>query len=196
MEVTTRKISKKEAKELYNELIQKDVDALTKEKSNNTRKYNTLNILNNVVSIFTGTYLHYKYVPKETMFERSIAERIKLRKERFDEIKTKEQNINNELFEAYFIDYQIPGSMYKKSSETKNAKIDKTRVSFIEKVLTKLKSPIKSIPNDGVFKIEENEKIMDIGERIEVNNEIQSGQGTKIITPNQMVSRLPIALAQ
>ena len=196
MEVTTRKISKKEAKELYNELIQKDVDALTKEKSNDTRKYNTLNILNNVVSIFTGTYLHYKYVPKETMFERSIAERIKLRKERFDEIKTKEQNINNELFEAYFIDYQIPGSMYKKSSETKNAKIDKTRVSFIEKVLTKLKSPIKSIPNDGVFKIEENEKIMDIGERIEVNNEIQSGQGTKIITPNQMVSRLPIALAQ
>ena len=196
MEVTTRKISKKEAKELYNELIQKDVDALTKEKSNDTRKYNTLNILNNVVSIFTGTYLHYKYVPKETMFERSIAERIKLRKERFDEIKTKEQNINNELFEAYFIDYQIPGSMYKKLSETKNAKIDKTRVSFIEKVLTKLKSPIKSIPNDGVFKIEENEKIMDIGERIEVNNEIQSGQGTKIITPNQMVSRLPIALAQ
>ena len=196
MEVTTRKISKKEAKELYNELIQKDVDALTKEKSNDTRKYNTLNILNNVVSIFTGTYLHYKYVPKETMFERSIAERIKLRKERFDEIKTKEQSINNELFEAYFIDYQIPGSMYKKLSETKNAKIDKTRVSFIEKVLTKLKSPIKSIPNDGVFKIEENEKIMDIGERIEVNNEIQSGQGTKIITPNQMVSRLPIALAQ
>ena len=196
MEVTTRKISKKEAKELYNELIQKDVDAQTKEKSNDTRKYNTLNILNNVVSIFTGTYLHYKYVPKETMFERSIAERIKLRKERFDEIKTKEQNINNELFEAYFIDYQIPGSMYKKLSETKNAKIDKTRVSFIEKVLTKLKSPIKSIPNDGVFKIEENEKIMDIGERIEVNNEIQSGQGTKIITPNQMVSRLPIALAQ
>ena len=196
MEVTTRKISKKEAKELYNELIQKDVDALTKEKSNDTRKYNTLNILNNVVSIFTGTYLHYKYVPKETMFERSIAERIKLRKERFDEIKTKEQNINNELFEAYFIDYQIPGSMYKKLSETKNAKIDKTRVSFIEKVLTNLKSPIKSIPNDGVFKIEENEKIMDIGEKIEVNNEIQSGQGTKIITPNQMVSRLPIALAQ
>ena len=196
MEVTTRKISKKEAKELYNELIQKDVDALTKEKSNDTRKYNTLNILNNVVSIFTGTYLHYKYVPKETMFERSIAERIKLRKERFDEIKTKEQNINNELFEAYFIDYQIPGSMYKKLSETKNAKIDKTRVSFIEKVLTKLKSPIKSIPNDGVFKIEENEKIMDIGERIEVNKEIQSGQGTKFITPNQMVSRLPIALAQ
>ena len=86
--------------------------------------------------------------------------------------------------------------MYKKISETKNAKVDKTRVNFIEKVLTRLKSPIKSIPNDGVFKIEENEKIIDIVERIEVNNEIQSGQRTKILTPNQMDIRLPIALAQ
>ena len=86
--------------------------------------------------------------------------------------------------------------MYKKISETKNAKVDKTRVNFIEKVLTRLINPIKSIPNDGVFKIEENEKIIDIVERIEVNNEIQSGQRTKILTPNQMDIRLPIALAQ
>ena len=86
--------------------------------------------------------------------------------------------------------------MYKKISETKNAKVDKTRVNFIEKVLTRLKNPIKSIPNDGVFKIEENEKLIDIVERIEVNNEIQSGQRTKILTPNQMDIRLPIALAQ
>ena len=47
---------------------------------NDIRKYNILNLLNNVGSIFTGTYLHYKDVPKETIFERSIAERIKLRK--------------------------------------------------------------------------------------------------------------------
>ena len=86
--------------------------------------------------------------------------------------------------------------MHKKISETKNAKVDKTRVNFIEKVLTRLKNPIKSIPNDGVFKIEENEKIIDIVERIEVNNEIQSGQRTKILPPNQMDIRLPIALAQ
>ena len=48
------------------------------------------------------------------MFKRSIAERIKLRKERFDEIKRKEQNINNELFKASFTDYQSPSSMNKK----------------------------------------------------------------------------------
>ena len=88
-EVTTRKITESETKKLYNELIQKDINALKKEKSDDIRKYNVLNILNNVGSIFTGTYLHYRDIPKETMFERSIAERIKLTKERFNEIDRK-----------------------------------------------------------------------------------------------------------
>ena len=38
---------------------------------------------------------------------------------------------------------------------------------------------------------------MDIVERIlELNNKIQSGQELTILTPNQMLSRLPISLAQ
>ena len=74
-----------------------------KEKKNNDiRKYNVLNILNNVGSIFTGAYLHQKDVPKEKMFESSIEERIKLRRGRFDEIKRKEQNINTELFKIVY----------------------------------------------------------------------------------------------
>ena len=77
-----------------------------------------MNVLNNVGSIFTGAYLHYKDVPKETMFERSIAERTKLRREGLDEIKRKEQNINNELFKEYFTDYKSPSNMYKKLKET------------------------------------------------------------------------------
>ena len=71
---------------MYNEVIQKETDTLEREKSNRFEKYNILNILNNVGSIFTGAYLHYKDVPKETMFERSIAERTKLRREGLDEI--------------------------------------------------------------------------------------------------------------
>ena len=66
--------------EVTNELIQKDIDTLEREKSNRFEKNDTLNILNNVGSISTGTYLHSKNVPKEIMFERSIAERIKLRR--------------------------------------------------------------------------------------------------------------------
>ena len=61
---------------LYNELIQKDIEALEGGKSNDIRKYNILNLLNNVGSIFTGTYLHYKDVPQGTMYEGSIREKI------------------------------------------------------------------------------------------------------------------------
>ena len=88
-------------------MIKKDIDTLTKEKSNDIRKYNIMNILNNVGSIFTDLYWHYsKDVPKETMFERSIAERIKLRKKGLHEIKGTEQNINNELYKSpYFTIY-------------------------------------------------------------------------------------------
>ena len=125
MEVPTRKTTNSETKKLYNELIQKDIDALERQKTDesnetdNNRKYNILDILINVGSIFTGLYFHYKNVPEETVFERSIVERIKLRRGRSDEIERKEQNINNELFKAYFIKYQIPSSMCKKLSEKK-----------------------------------------------------------------------------
>ena len=83
---------------MHNELIQKDIDTLEKLKSNKPEKYNTLNILENVGTIFTGAYLHYNDVPKEKVFERNTANRIKSRKGRLDDIERKEQNINNELF--------------------------------------------------------------------------------------------------
>ena len=53
------------------------------------------------------------------------------------------------------------------------------------------------MPEERRFKIEENEKIIDIVERLlELNNENQVGEGLKILTPDQMHSRLPITLAQ
>ena len=60
-----------------------------------------------------------------------------------------------------------------------------------------MKNIVKNVSKDKVFKIEENEKIIDIVERIlELNSEKQLGLGLKILTPNQMLSRLPIILAQ
>ena len=46
-------------KKLYKELIQKDIDALEREKSNSIKKNNILEILKNIGAIFTVTYLHY-----------------------------------------------------------------------------------------------------------------------------------------
>ena len=46
-------------------------------------------------------------------------------------------------------------------------------------------------------KIEKPDKILKIVEEIlEFNKQNQSGKGLKILTPNQMLSRLPITLAQ
>ena len=113
-----------------------------------------------------------------------------------DEIKRKDQNINDELFNAYFTDYRNPSSMYKNLSETKDA-VNQVRVDSIKKVLSKLKRIIEYEPKDYAFKIEENEKIIEVVEKIlEFNQLNQSGQGLKILTPNQMLSKLTISLAQ
>ena len=70
-------------------------------------------------------------------------------------------------------------------------------VESINEKLTELKNIVKNVPKDKASKIKENEKIIDIVERIlELNNEKKKGLRLKIITPNQMLSRLPITLAQ
>ena len=127
-------------------------------------------------------------MPKETLFERSIAEGTKL-KRKFDEIKRKEQNISSQLFKAYSTDYQSPSNMYKKLSKTKDAV--NVWVDFIKKVLSKSKRIIEYTPKYDAAKIEENEKIIVTVERIlEFNNKIQSGQGLKILTPSQMLRKI------
>ena len=103
--VTTSKISRNEVKKLYNELIQKDIDPLKREKINNIKKHNILEILENIDAIFTDTYLHYKKVPKKTIVERNISEKVKLRRGRIAEIEEEEKNIDNKLFKEYCTNY-------------------------------------------------------------------------------------------
>ena len=81
----------------------------------------------------------------------------------------------------------------KDSDDEKN----KNMIKSISKTQNKMKKAIKNVPENKTFKTEENEKIIDIVERIlELNSKKQLGPGLKILTPNQMVSRLPITLAQ
>ena len=86
--------------------------------------------------------------------------------------------------------------MFKRLRDSSDEK-NKSVVESINEKLTKLKNIVKNVPKDEVSKFEENEKIIDIVERIlELNSEKQLGIGLKILTPNQMFSRLPITLAQ
>ena len=60
-----------------------------------------------------------------------------------------------------------------------------------------MKNIIKNVPKNQTFKIEENERIINIVERILCFNQLnQEKKGLKILTPNQMLSRLRISLAQ
>ena len=53
------------------------------------------------------------------------------------------------------------------------------------------------MPKDNKLKTKENEKIIDVVESIlDFNNKNQLGERLKILTPNQMLSKLPITLAQ
>ena len=85
--------------------------------------------------------------------------------------------------------------MYKKLRYTKGKKKE-NQVYLIEEILNWLKETVKNMPKDEAPKVE-NEKIIDIVERILYFNQLeQQGSGLKILTPNQMLSRLPITLAQ
>ena len=57
---------------MYNKLIQKDFDALKREKSNSIKKNNILKILENIDAIFTGIYLHSRELSKKTIVEKNI----------------------------------------------------------------------------------------------------------------------------
>ena len=82
--------------------------------------------------------------------------------------------------------------MYKKLRETKGKK-NEDQVYSIKEILDQIKKSNKSAKE---YVIKKNENIINIVERILYFNQLeQQGLGLKILTPNQMLSRLPIILA-
>ena len=76
-------------------------------------------------------------------------------------------------------------------------KIKKMKIKYIQskKLLNEIKKEIKNAPKNK--KIILNKGIINIVERIFYFNQLeQQGLGLKILTPNQMLSRLPITLVQ
>ena len=193
--ITTQKIDQKEVRELYYDLITADINRLKNAKGKGKNKrHKILEVLENLQSVFTGTYLHYKDVPSES--EESIAERTKLRRQRSDEIANKEKMINSKFFAEYF-EYLSPSDMYKTLNKTISLEENEAQVNVIKDKLANLIEVFKSRPTSNTKKIENRNNMVKIVERIlEFNQLNQSGQGLKILTPSQMLNRLPISLAQ
>ena len=110
-------------------------------------------------------------------------------------VNEKERGINSEIFQRYF-SYQRPSDMskdlYRIDDKYKNNGI----VNVIKSGLSDLKNEIKNISEEEK-EIEKTNEMKDVVEEIlEFNKQNQQGQGLKILTPDQMLSRLPITLAQ
>ena len=86
--------------------------------------------------------------------------------------------------------------MYKVLGETNGKEKNSKLVDIFNSGLKDLKEEIKHMSKEE-REIENPESIVKIVEMIlNFNKQNQEGKGLKILTPNQMLSRLPIALAQ
>ena len=83
-------------------------------------------------------------------------------------------------------------SLYKINDKKKSNEL----VSVINSGLKNLMKEIKEMSEDEI-KIEKSDKIVEIVKEIlNFNEQAQKGKGLKILTPDQMLSRLPVSLAQ
>ena len=114
----------------------------------------------------------------------------------FNEWITREETgINRELFQKRF-SFQRPSDMLKVLYTTNDKSKNNKLVSMIKSGLDDLKSEIGDMSIEEK-EIEEPRSLVDIVERVREFNDVnQKGQGLKMLTPNQTLSRLPITLAQ
>ena len=102
---------------------------------------------------------------------------------------------NNDLVSKHFL-LQDLGSLLEKLWRSKNdSERNKIQVNLINCGLRDLKEEIKNMGEEEK-QIENPDEIVSLVEMIFEFNRQQQGQGLKILTPNQMFSRLPISLAQ
>ena len=111
------------------------------------------------------------------------------------QITDEEKDINDEIFKQYF-KVQMPSDMLMFLSKNNNIEMKNQLVNLINSGLKDLKEEIKKMSKEEID-TEKPDKIVNIVEKIlKFNEQNQQGQGIKIPTPNQMLNRLPIALAQ
>ena len=83
-------------------------------------------------------------------------------------------------------------AVYATNNKRKNEKL----VTMIESGSSDIKNEIKEMSDDEI-EIEKPDKIVNIVEKIlEFNRQNPEGQGLKILTADQMISRSPISVAQ
>ena len=96
------------------------------------------------------------------------------------------------LFKEYF-DFSVPNALAKKLYETKNKNKNDELVELIKVRWSNSKNEIKEMSKEEIEN-KKPDKILKTVEKILNFNQLeqQKGEGLKVLTPNQMLSRLPI----
>ena len=97
------------------------------------------------------------------------------------------------MFKHYF-NFIVPSALAKQLSKIKNKKKIHKLVNVIKRELSDLKNEIEKMSADEK-EIEKPDKMLKIVEKIRGFNRQQQGYGLKTLTPDQILSRLPISLA-
>ena len=109
------------------------------------------------------------------------------------DITEEEEKINNELFEKCFT-FTKPSFMLKVLKNQNGKEKSNDFVNVIKSGLTDFKNDIKIMP-DNETKTKQLDRVVDIVEEIlEFNEQNQEGQRLKILTSDQLLSRLPISI--
>ena len=112
-----------------------------------------------------------------------------------EQIHKEETDINKELFIKHF-NYQKPSDMLKNLDQINDIQKNSELVDAIISELKDLTEEIKKM-SKVERKIEKPDKILKIDREIlKLNKQKQEAQGIKILTPSQMLSKIPISLAQ
>ena len=109
-------------------------------------------------------------------------------------VNRKETDINSEMFQEYF-KYQRPSDMLKDLYRINDKKKNSKLLNVIKSGLSDFKNETENMGEKK--ETEKPNEIMDVVKKIlEFNKQNQEGHGLKILTPDKMLSRLPITLAQ
>ena len=148
---------------------------------------------NGIIDLFEKGIFPYKDNAFKTKEEGELNEELDKNKF-FNYIENESENMNYELFEKHFINV-VPTTLAKKIFETKDKNKNNILVNVINSGLHDLKGEIKKM-SKGEIEIEKPDKILKIVQEIpNFNKKIQKesgGKRLKILTPDQMLSRLPI----
>ena len=167
-------------------------------KLSNNRQKVIEGIKNGVFPYIDGFQIEKESEEPEEKSEESVGESQKTNnfKKFIEYIEKESVDINYDLFKEYF-NFSLPTALAKKPYEIKNENKNHELVKAIKNNWSHLKDEIKKISEDEK-RTEQPDQMLEIVEKVpDFNEQIRKQQGSelKILTQNQMLSRLPISLA-